>query len=161
MVYMTKSEEICFKFTTKALSNFYKRCSNAHFVSFLFYYSCTFFSRQNILKFKTHVLQVLNFRTICVNLCKSDKAFIIFWVNWWQNTYVDLTKNNLYLRKAIQSLISHQPFWPINGHWVIPQQFEYLFRKPTHWYWHQNLFFLTKARKLCEIQKVTKIRLER
>ena len=36
-----KNEEIiCFKFTTTALSNFDKQWSNAHFVSFLFYYNC-------------------------------------------------------------------------------------------------------------------------
>ena len=37
---MEKNDEICFKFTTKALSNFDKRWSNAHFVAFLFYYNC-------------------------------------------------------------------------------------------------------------------------
>ena len=42
---------------------------------------------QIVLKFKTHVLQVLNFiRTICkVNL---TKLVVIFWVNWWQDMLI-------------------------------------------------------------------------
>ena len=43
---------------------------------------------QTVLKCKTQVLQVLNFRTICVNLIKS---VVIFWVSWWQ-FFFDLTK---------------------------------------------------------------------
>ena len=34
--------EVCFKFTTTGKSNFDKRCSDAHFASFLFYYYCKF-----------------------------------------------------------------------------------------------------------------------
>ena len=34
--------EIGIKFTITDCSNFDKRCSGAHFVSFLFYYSCTY-----------------------------------------------------------------------------------------------------------------------
>ena len=36
-----KSQEIVIKFTFTDYSNFDKRCSGAHFVSFLFYYYCT------------------------------------------------------------------------------------------------------------------------
>ena len=37
MVYMTKNEEICLKFTTTALSNFEKQFSSPHILSFLFF----------------------------------------------------------------------------------------------------------------------------
>ena len=40
---------------------------------------------QIVLKFKTQVLQGLNFRTICVNMTKS---VVIFWINWWQNMLI-------------------------------------------------------------------------
>ena len=41
MVQIPKSQEIFVKFTIAECSNFDKRCSNAHFVPFLFYYYCT------------------------------------------------------------------------------------------------------------------------
>jgi hypothetical protein len=45
----------------------------------------TFYTDQSlVLKFKTCKTCVLNFRTICLNICKSDKAVVIFLVNWWQ-----------------------------------------------------------------------------
>ena len=42
-----------------------------------------------VLKLKTKVLQVLNFRTICVNLCKSEKKSVIMSkVDWCQNMLI-------------------------------------------------------------------------
>ena len=37
-----KSQEISIKFTVTDCFNFEKRCSGAHFVSFLFYYYCNY-----------------------------------------------------------------------------------------------------------------------
>ena len=46
----------------------------------------------DFVRFTQIVLQVLNFKTIFVNV---TILFVVFWVSWWQNI-LNLTKNNLY-----------------------------------------------------------------
>ena len=36
----------------------------------------------------TQILQVLNFRTVCKNCCKSDKINGHVWLNWWHNMLI-------------------------------------------------------------------------
>ena len=60
------------------------------------------------LKFKTQVLQVLNFRTVCANLCNPEKNICCIF-GWLVTKYVDLTKNNLYYRNIANGPIMQ--FW--------------------------------------------------
>ena len=51
-----KSQEIGIEFTTTDCSNFDKRCSDAHFMTFLFYYYCNDKdSLTNLIKIETSV----------------------------------------------------------------------------------------------------------
>ena len=75
MVEIQKSQEIGIKFTTIDCSNFDKRCSGAHFVSFLFYYYCTFilfpiFDSQTLSK------AIQNYQKISVYKIEFDNIFI-------------------------------------------------------------------------------------
>ena len=55
----------------------------------LFFVRSTYFVT-NQPKIQQLILQVLNFRTVSVNLRKSDKisSVVIFWVNWWENMLI-------------------------------------------------------------------------